>query len=305
MFKIAVQTGGVEERFGIKECYKIIKEAGFDAADANIDHLFSYADIVAKRIPKHFLGSEKDLFEACKPWKEGAETYGVENYQAHAPFPSYIAGGDEEYNKKLVEMLKSTIRAADYIGCRNLIVHPFFTAYSEHMTPEREWELNIDHYSALIPTAKEYGVTICLENMFSGGPGGKIYSACCSDIDLACKYIDTLNDIAGVRQFGFCLDTGHLLIVGKDIKDTMVKLGNRITAFHVHDNDGMHDHHIAPYMGILDWERFIEGLKAIKFDKTLSFETFNVINKYGTDLALDALKLIAATGRDFARKASE
>ena len=36
MMKIGVQTGGVEEAHGIDGAYRIIHEAGFDAADANI-----------------------------------------------------------------------------------------------------------------------------------------------------------------------------------------------------------------------------------------------------------------------------
>ena len=46
MMKIGVQTGGVEEAHGIDGAYRIIHEAGFDAADANIDHLYSYQAIV-------------------------------------------------------------------------------------------------------------------------------------------------------------------------------------------------------------------------------------------------------------------
>lgn len=44
----------------------------------------------------------------------------------------------------------------------------------------------------------------------------KIYSAICSDIPEACVYIDKLNEIAGEKLFGFCLDTGHLNLLGLD-----------------------------------------------------------------------------------------
>ena len=39
--KIAVQTGGILDHFGIDEGFRIIKEAGFDAVDFNIDHCLS------------------------------------------------------------------------------------------------------------------------------------------------------------------------------------------------------------------------------------------------------------------------
>ena len=98
-------------------------------------------------------------------------------------------------------------------------------------------------------------------------------------------------------------DTGHLLLVGLDVKNAMIELGDRITAFHVHDNDGAHDQHLAPYMGVLDWNRFVEGLKAIGYNKTMSFETFNIWNVMDEEIAPKMMKFIAECGRTFARRA--
>ena len=304
MIRIAVQTGGPEELLGIDGAYRLISEAGFDGVDANIDHLLSGRDIRERRLSPAFEAEGKAALAYFKPWKDAAEKYGLDNYQAHAPFPSYVAGEDGGYNEKLIGMLKTCLMGCDYIGCRRLIIHPFFLGYNDQMTPEREWEVNLERYSALIPAAKEYGVTICLENMFTGH-NHKIYSACCSDITTACAYIDELNRRAGARCFGFCLDTGHLLLLGKDIKNSMTQLGDRIEAFHVHDNNGLDDQHLAPYMGVLDWERFIEGLRAIGYDQTMSFETFNVFNVMHPEVACEMLRVIAKTGRMFARRAAE
>ncbi|MBE6884169.1 MAG: sugar phosphate isomerase/epimerase [Ruminococcaceae bacterium] len=302
MIKIAVQTGGPEEYLGIDAAYRLIKECGFDGVDANIDHLASYRQISQKEIPQALLGDKVD-FELFKPWKDAAEKYGLDNYQAHAPFPSYLYN-EPEYNDIIIKMLKNMIRGCDYINCRNLIIHPFFCSYDHQMDPKTEREVNIERYSALIPEAKEYGVTLCLENMFSGRRG-KIYASCCSNIDNACSYIDTLNDIAGEKLFGFCLDTGHLLLIGGDIKETMIKLGDRISAFHIHDNDGCDDLHLAPYMGVQDWDRFIEGLRVCGFDKTMSFETFNIWNVVDKELCPSMMRFIAETGRMFVRRAQE
>ena len=261
--KIAVQTGGVEERLGLDGAYRLIREAGFDGVDANVDHLMTGQDYKARRIPAFFLGSDADCIAHFKPWKDAAEKYGLDNYQAHAPFPSYVLDPDHpDFNDALIAMLRKTIMGCDSIGCRNLVVHPFFLGYRDQMDPETEWRVNIERYSMLIPEAKKYGVTICLENMFSGYRG-KLYNACCSDIPTACKYIDTLNDIAGQQCFAFCLDTGHLLLMGKDIKNTMIQLGDRIRAFHVHDNNGIDDQHLAPFMGVQDWSRFVDGLRGV------------------------------------------
>ncbi len=301
MNKIAVQTGGTEKLYSVKEGHRHKTDWGFDAVDANIDHVLGWSQINKALIPETLVRGGKDCMELFKPWAEGAKEYGLDNYQAHAPFPSYIFD-NSLVNSQMIEVLKNTIRACDYINCRNLIVHPFFAGYDKQLSPEDEWELNIESYSKLIPAAKEFGVTICLENMFTGFKG-KIYAACCSDVEIAAKYVDTLNSIAGADCFGFCLDTGHALLCGLDIKKTMLKLGKRIRAFHIHDNNGLSDQHLAPYMGVLDWNRFTEGLREIGYSDTLSFETFNVWNTVDNEVIDHLMRFIHDCGRLFAIRA--
>jgi len=304
MFHIGVQTGGIEEIFGVDETYRLVKECGFDAVDVNLDHLFGGNEIRKMERSPVFDAEGEELLSYFKPWKEAAAKYGVVNYQAHAPFPSCLPEPTNGYNDYLLEVLKKTIIGCAYIGCRRLVVHPFFMDYKHMLEPQEEWELNIKSYAALIPTAKEYGVTICLENMFTTFRA-KRFEAVCSDIDTACRYIDTLNEMAGERIFAFCLDTGHLLLLGKDIKQAMIKLGDRIECFHVHDNNASEDQHMPPYTGKLDWDRFVEGLKAINFQKTMCFETFYIWTYIDPKLGISILRYIADCGRRFAERAAE
>ena len=306
MFKIAVQTGGPEELYGIDGAYRIVKEAGFDAVDANIDHLMSGADIAHCTVPRIYSDriSEKEMLEYFRPYKDAAKKYGIDNYQAHAPFPSYLAmPKDPGYNDWLIEMLKKTIIGCASIDCHHLIIHPFFPGYDDTMTEEEEHKLNVESYLKLADTAAKFDVTINLENMFTSHKR-KIYASICNDGNEAARYVDELNDAAGKKVFGFCLDVGHALLASKDIKRFMVALGDRLTCFHVHDNDGVDDQHLAPYMGRVDWDRFIEGLRAIGFNKTLSFETFNVWNVMDPEIAEEMMKVIAKTGRMFSERAS-
>ena len=298
MIPISVQTGGVTEVWGMDEGYRMIKEAGFDGVDVNLDHLLTH-DAIIHRERADFV-TAGDFLQYFRPWKDAAEKHGLQNFQAHAPFPSVVPGGGE-YNDYLMEALRRIIAGCRYIGCSRLVIHPFFFPYDHQMDKKTEWEMNIEKYASLMDIARENDVTICLENMF-GRYRGKIYAAICSDLEEACRYVDTLNDLAGERRFAFCLDTGHLLLLGLDVKNAILKLGNRIETLHVHDNNGIGDQHLAPYMGILDWGRFTEGLSEIGYRKPLSFETFNAMNVFDRELAPDLLSLIAKTGRMFARR---
>ena len=303
MIKIGVQTSGIRTDLNMDETYRIISEAGFDAADANIDDLFPDSDVRSKKLSAAFAGSDRDCLTYVKPWRDAALKYHIDNYQAHAPFPS-ILYGEEEFSDVMIEVLKKAIVCADYIGCRNLIVHPFHYSGDKRLMPEEEWEINIDRYTRLIPRAKEYGVTICLENMFTHYHG-KTYAGCCGTPDEACACVDELNRIAGAPCFGFCLDTGHLILSGQEILRSMRRLGKRIRAFHVHDNDGVSDQHIAPYLGVMDWNRFSEGLADIEFDGTMCFETFRSCLNVDPGLRPIMLRYICQTGRIFAEKAEK
>lgn len=300
MLSICVQSGGLEDLFGVDEAYRLISAAGFQGVDANVNHLLMPQDIRDRKRPAAFTLSGEASLAYFRPWKEAAEKYGLINEQAHAPYPSCLPE-DDEYNLFLMEALKKTIAGCAYIGCRRLIVHPFFMPYDHQVSPQEEWTRNIRDYSALIPAAKEHHVTICLENMFMTRMG-KRYGACCSDLHLACDYVDALNAIAGERVFGFCLDTGHLLLTGQDPQNAVALLGDRLEALHIHDNNGQEDQHLAPYMGVLDWDRFVAGLRDAGYRKPLSFETFNVIRRFDPALAPYALRLIAETGKMFARR---
>ena len=300
MAMIGVQTGGLTGIYGIDGAYRAIKEAGFDAVDANLDEMMTYQDILNKRRLAVFEAEGEEMLRYFRPFRDAAEKYGVCNYQAHALFPTYLVHEDE-YNEYLMRALEKTLAGCAYIHCSRLVIHPFFNGYDQAMTPEEEWALNMDRYARLIPAAKKHGVTILLENMFTRHK--KIYAACCSDFETACRYVDELNSLAGEELFGFCLDTGHALLVSKDIRDVMALLGSRIQAFHIHDNNGSDDQHVAPYMGILDWDRFVEGLRITGYKGALCFETHGAINAFHPELAPEVLRLIARTGRLFAQKA--
>ena len=74
----------------------------------------------------------------------------------------------------------------------------------------------------------------------------------------------------------------------------------------MHDNNGIDDQHLAPFMGVQDWSRFVDGLRAIGFDRTMSFETFNIWNTMNDpELSAEMLRFIAKAGRAFAQRAKQ
>lgn len=296
---LSVQTGSILDPFGIDRGFEMIATAGFDGVDINLDHLLPSAQIRANERCGYFDRPEEDRLETLLPYKEAAERNGLRFVQAHAPFPNYVP--DEETNAYVLDAVQKTIQLCGFLNCRNLVVHPGFQPTDVRMAPEEEWNYNIRMYAELIPHLRKYGVTCCLENLFSRHRG-KVMEAVCASPYEAVQYIDHLNEMAGERLFGFCLDTGHANLVGKDLYAMIRQLGDRFQVLHVHDNNGLEDEHLFPYMGIIDWERFCCGLKEIHYAHDLNFETFRTMDTFAPELAPKLLDLLHETGELLRRK---
>ena len=114
---------------------------------------------------------------------------------------------------------------------------------------------------------------------------------------MSCRdWIDTLNEIAGEKLFGFCLDTGHLQIVGGDLEFAVRELGDRLIALHVHDNDFYHDSHTAPFLGDMNWDAITDALAAIGYEESFTFEVDGDYLPPVKELRLPAAKYLLAIG---------
>lgn len=298
--RISVQTAGITNRFGIDEGFRMIRKAGFEAVDINLDLFLSYRQIVAGHIYDFFGQPDAAILATCATYKAAAEANGIGFTQAHAPFPNRVR--DEAVNAGVLKAVEKTIMMCGCLGVPRLVVHPGFFPYPE--ISEDDWEWNRRMYSALIPTLREHGVMCCLENMFTSN-GRKIMCGPCASPGEANAWIDALNDIAGERLFGFCLDVGHAQLVGRDIYPFVRELGANLACLHVHDNDGESDEHMFPYTGMMDWERFCMALRDANYRGDLSLETFHSMEMVPRELGQDALNFAGAVARYLRRCALE
>ncbi len=295
--KISVQTHTVTDVIGIDAGFAAIRAAGFDAVDLDLALSYNWDDL-QKGIKSHNFDDDK-IYPYADEMKAAAEKYGIEFGQAHAPAPLYVARSAES-SKNVQNDVRKCVEVCGYVGCPRLVVHPIYDGSTRFpsLTKEQEYKMNMEFYSSLIPLLKEHKVVCCLENMWAQDwKSKKIYASACSDINETIRYIDELNAMAGERLFGFCLDVGHLLLVGQDPCYWIECLGDRLEALHTHDNDGVDDGHTVPYLGCANWDRFVLGLRKIGFKGNLSFETekFNML--FPKELIPAALNLTSAIGK--------
>ena len=299
MLTICVQSGNWYKESDPEASLKFIRECGFEGVDYNIDNFLRPRKLLEGESYPFYEQSIEEILAYYKPVKEAIVRNQVEFSQMHAPFPLYVEGRDD-INDYLITVVDKTCAVCQYLGCPALVVHPF-----THPVKETEREINLQMYRKMMPSAKKYGVKLCLENMFTNYKGHIIEGAC-ADVSEVCWYIDTLNAEAGEEIFGYCLDIGHANLMGRNIREFIKGLGSRLTILHIHDNMGNKDSHLIPYTqdnpGGVDWDGVVEGLRTIGYTGTLSFETFHGIDLLPEDVKADGLKLVSAIGRFFKRR---
>ena len=297
----SIHHANIEKLGGIDATFAALKEAGFEAIEyAFITPDINWEDMKAGKRSKFF--EDEYFWNTAQEIKAASLKYGIELAQCHAPMPSYISGATEEGNALLRNYMIKSIQFCGFLGIPKIVIHPCFDGSYRFpkLTKQDEIELNFDFYCSLIPALKANDVLCCLENMFcQDWKSKKIYTAICSDMNEAAYYIDGLNRIAEKECFGFCLDIGHLLVLGLDSKTSMETLGDRVKALHIHDNDGFDDLHLVPYAGLNDWEKFLKGLLAIDYTGDLNFEAPGSLNQVPPALIPSMLRHTAEIGKYF------
>ena len=70
----------------------------------------------------------------------------------------------------------------------------------------------------------------------------------------------------GGRNFGICLDTGHLNLVNGNQREFILKAGRKLKALHIADNEGVVDQHMMPFgKGTVDIKEVFKALKEIGY----------------------------------------
>ncbi|MBR6766475.1 MAG: sugar phosphate isomerase/epimerase [Clostridia bacterium] len=256
--KIGITASSMDKfhgRWGTN-AYLKLKEQGFSCSDFNISETGTPIYTLPEEEADKILIAERKLAEAA----------GIEISQVHGPWRWPPKDDTPEDLKERMEKMKRSIRATAVIGCKNWVVHPIMPFGIEDIPAGKSketWEMNLSFMTELLKTAKEYDVTICLENMpmlqFSLATPEKIL-----------EFVRQMND----DHFKICLDTGHVSVFPDLVlADEVRRLGDEIRVLHVHDNNYGRDAHMFPCFGINDWKSFGKALKDIGFSGSFSLET--------------------------------
>ena len=252
------------------ERYKKMKEFGFYGVDFGIDG--------------ELRGRSEEQYEAdIMAEKALMDEAGIVPYQVHGPFRYPIHDETEELRAGRAEVMKRSLRCTALIGCKNWVIHPMMPFGEDEFDHEQFIKINVDFFRALLPTAKQYGITICLENM-------PMLRIPLSKPEKTLEFVRMMDD----ENFKFCLDTGHAAVFGLSPAEAVRMAGKDLKAIHVHDNNGKYDAHWVPCTGVIDWKDFVAALREIEYEGVFSLESdFRAfIPNAGNDGKLGALMSI-------------
>lgn len=309
MLKVGVQTKNAIHHENPGTGFEDLRQAGFSCVDFSLNSYLLNKTLYKKECNTFFDKTDRELEEYFRPMKEAAAAAGIVINQMHMPYPNYVPDGSRQLNDYLRNVMSpKSMRLCHYLDCPYIVIHGLKLA--RYLGSEQaEWEMTEDYLESLAPLAKELGITMCVENIYTS-VGSHIIEGPCCDAVKAAQRIDRMNEKFGAEVLGFCFDTGHANLVGIDFEKFITTLGSRLKVLHIHDNDTVFDLHQIPFTftktrenkPATDWDGFIKGLRAIHFDKTLSFETAPVLDSFPQEMRKNVLSFIAGIGRYFAEK---
>ena len=267
--KTSTEIYSIAEHVGEEKAVELVAKAGFDAWDFSMFEMC--ANMGGILVPKNHPTAKGDYLAFARKLKQIGLDNGIVCNQGHAPFPS---------SPKSIYYLKRAIECVAEAGGDICIVHPM-----NNGTPEK----NAQMYFELIPFAKEHGVKIATENMWNWSKllRHSKFAACATPKSFN-AHLDAVNDDFLVA----CLDIGHAEMKGsKTTAEEMIrKLGSRLKALHIHDNDKLHDSHQIPFSMKIDFGAVAKALKEIGYDGYLTLEASSYLEKFSKEDVLSGVK---------------
>ena len=207
--------------------------------------------------------AEMDAF--AETFRDGG--LGIETF--HLPFS---AGDDitsfyETVRRKAVDKIVLWMEKAARMGASVGIQHPTTTGYNVDVEGLdvylRQLGKSLD---TILPAAENLNFTLAIENMLPAG-GGRFASRP--------EHFTAMIQHFAHPNLGFCLDTGHALVAaGPDHAGEFLDImAPHLVAFHLTDNAGDRDSHLAPGHGRVDWNPVFRKAAELQFSRPICIET--------------------------------
>lgn len=230
----------------ILTCLEPVRQAGFSLLEicSSPSHL-DYHD------PRHI----QETREALRDLR-------LEAYSMHAPWAETIdiSSPDPFLRKRGMDEMGQAVKAAQSLGVRYFVIHP---GPERDNLPAHELASRMQYTASMLEQLAELceksGLLLVLENKLPHLFAGHVR--------------DLLWMLGSLRstRVGICLDTGHAYLSG-ELSRIVQKLSGHLWMVHASDNQGVHDDHLPPGRGSLDWAAVFRQLAGARFGGALVLE---------------------------------
>ena len=195
----------------------------------------------------------------------------------------------ETTRRAAVDTMISHMERAAALGARVVIQHPSTNRFNVDLEGFDNYLRRLGRsLEALLPRAASLGLVIAIENMLPGADGPRVGSRP--------EHLSAIGERFADPNLGFCLDTGHALVAGgpDDAGEFFRSMAPMLAAFHLADNAGDRDSHLAPGRGLVDWDAIFAGMAAIGYAHPACIETPPFAHRRDGSFSRDAWKKLVA-----------
>ncbi len=157
--------------------------------------------------------------------------------------------GSAEYNQAM-ELVKTTLDYCKRLNSRYVVFHHNNCMVSEN-TRENMVLTACENYKEINERFGQYGIPVVVENAGVIDKKNMLFNQQ--------QFIDLCKE----QGYRVLIDIGHAHANGWDLKYVMEQLKDQIVAYHLHNNDGVHDSHQRIYNGTLKFDAFLDMARQI------------------------------------------
>lgn len=180
-------------------------------------------------------------------WSSFLDALPGRRFSIHAPF-AFVDIAEDCDEEKLFDVLRRPFDMYHKYNGEFYVLHTY--GDGEHGEDELHREAARSRAAERLSRFNEIciaeGVTLGAENLCSGA----------RPLFDQQQFLRLFHDIPGLRCV---LDVGHAIVTGMDIGAVQRTLRERICAYHLHNNDGVHDLHNRLREGVFDWTDFAKN----------------------------------------------
>ena len=176
----------------------------------------------------------------------------------HAPFYDLNPGARDSLVKKAsMDRLLWAVDVANRLGVAQIVVHPGYGPWVRGRRIHHWLARAKEGIQKVIDKAGVQGIRMAFENVYDESPDDLMVF---------------LEGFSG-DNIGVCLDIGHFHVFSKiSLGDWLEVLGPKIYEFHIHDNHGESDEHLAIGDGTIDYTPWIKWVEAHPSQAYLTLE---------------------------------